>query len=220
MSSGPRRKHYNWHRYYDPSTGRYLEADPLGPLGGTNPFQYSRNDPSNFVDPLGLFGTADFVSKYFGRGRGGVDLGSTDLGGVFEASESVRGRIGEFDAFLDSEARKVAQDACDACGPQGGVQNDAFALSSTTSTSVRSEPGLFSVGGSAFFRSGSCHVSSDCKTGEYSYSCSTGFGIQDEFTDPLDGKEIFGVPFEVPGGTPYAITWSLQRKISGRGNTR
>jgi len=29
-----RRLHYNYRRYYDPETGRYPGADPLGYLGG------------------------------------------------------------------------------------------------------------------------------------------------------------------------------------------
>ena len=28
--------HYNWHRYYDPRTGRYVTADPIGIEGGEN----------------------------------------------------------------------------------------------------------------------------------------------------------------------------------------
>ncbi len=28
--------HYNWHRFYDPSTGRYISADPIGLAGGMN----------------------------------------------------------------------------------------------------------------------------------------------------------------------------------------
>lgn len=46
--------HYNWHRYFDPKTGRYLTPDPIGLRGGINLFVYTKNNPVNLIDPLGL----------------------------------------------------------------------------------------------------------------------------------------------------------------------
>lgn len=45
---------YNRHRDYDPVTGRYIQADPIGLMGGSNPYGYADNDPLNAIDPLGL----------------------------------------------------------------------------------------------------------------------------------------------------------------------
>ncbi|MCI5122187.1 MAG: hypothetical protein D3908_13545, partial [Candidatus Electrothrix sp. AUS4] len=46
--------HYNWNRYYDPATGRYISADPIGFDGGMNLFAYVGADPINRIDPDGL----------------------------------------------------------------------------------------------------------------------------------------------------------------------
>ena len=47
--------HYNWHRFYDPGTGRYISADPIGLAGGMNLYAYVQNDSVNWVDPWGLY---------------------------------------------------------------------------------------------------------------------------------------------------------------------
>jgi len=46
--------HYNYARYYDPKTGRYLTSDPTGLRGGLNTFVYVDSDPMNDIDPSGL----------------------------------------------------------------------------------------------------------------------------------------------------------------------
>src|SRR5690606_26549404 len=46
--------HHNYFRDYDPQAGRYLQADPIGLMGGLNNFSYSRNAPYRFYDPDGL----------------------------------------------------------------------------------------------------------------------------------------------------------------------
>ena len=56
--------YYNWHRYYNPETGRYLTSDPISLAGGLNTYGYVGQDPYSGVDPWGLL-TYDPISQKF-----------------------------------------------------------------------------------------------------------------------------------------------------------
>jgi RHS repeat-associated protein len=51
--------HYNWHRHYDPTTGRYTQPDPLGLTAllsdGPSVYAYAGQSPLMLVDPTGEF---------------------------------------------------------------------------------------------------------------------------------------------------------------------
>ena len=40
-------------RDYDPTTGRYMQADPLGLIDGASVYGYVRQNPGRYVDPRG-----------------------------------------------------------------------------------------------------------------------------------------------------------------------
>lgn len=51
---GESAQYYMRARQYDPVTGRFLSADPLGLIDGPNAYAYAFSDPANWCDPFGL----------------------------------------------------------------------------------------------------------------------------------------------------------------------
>ncbi len=54
--------YYTWNRYYDPQTGRFISADPIGLYGGLNLYAYVNANPINYIDPDGLNPVAGAIS--------------------------------------------------------------------------------------------------------------------------------------------------------------
>ncbi len=64
---------YYGYRYYNPSTGRWPNRDPLQEKGGANLYGFVGNNPCSLVDSLGLdIGT---VSVYENHAMGGLSIG-------------------------------------------------------------------------------------------------------------------------------------------------
>lgn len=67
---------YNFQRYYDPATGQYISADPLGSAAGPDPCAYAPNPTSGF-DALGMAlcerGATTAIDDYRSRYQVGKD---------------------------------------------------------------------------------------------------------------------------------------------------
>ncbi len=61
--------HYNYFRYYDPRTSRYLTSDPLGLASGPNTYAYVDANPIIYTDPLGLIVRGEWTRKPWPRNQ-------------------------------------------------------------------------------------------------------------------------------------------------------
>ncbi len=62
--------HQNWMRDYDPTTGRYVEADPLGLVDGASVYGYVKQNPGRWVDRRGLYTMGDAAASWHSRHNG------------------------------------------------------------------------------------------------------------------------------------------------------
>jgi RHS repeat-associated protein len=73
---------YNWHRHYDPVTGRYIQPDPLRFVDGPSIYAYVGSSPFMRTDRMGLF---DEGLKAVGNHLGHSDFpGAVESGGPFD----------------------------------------------------------------------------------------------------------------------------------------
>jgi len=61
--------YYNYFRDYDPSTGRYVQSDPIGLAGGINTYAYVGGSPLHNFDPFGLSSLNARVSLLLAQGN-------------------------------------------------------------------------------------------------------------------------------------------------------
>ena len=93
-------------RYYDPSTGRFLNEDPLGYGGGINFYRYASDNPVSLKDPFGLTVTVNYWPSSGIPGTSNFNYGHVSM--------SVDGPDGQ--AYISWMPAEV--------GPTGTVPND------------------------------------------------------------------------------------------------
>ena len=97
---------YNYFRDYDPQTGRYVESDPTGLMGGLNTYAYAAENPALYQDPSGkdpIIGAtvgliAGAIQGYLGAASQGGSLGEDITAAIIGAL--LGGAIGALDPSL------------------------------------------------------------------------------------------------------------------------
>ncbi|WP_422033496.1 RHS repeat-associated core domain-containing protein [Roseovarius sp.] len=86
-------RHANWMREYDPSTGRYLQADPLGLVDGASVYGYALQNPGGM---------------WIRGGSSGLNIPAL-IGPLSCAGHPVEPRIARVEAALPFRAGPVAR---------------------------------------------------------------------------------------------------------------
>jgi RHS repeat-associated protein len=92
--------HYNWHRHYDPTTGRYIASDPIGLKGGLDTYLYANGNPVGYVDPDGqiplplITGSIGAVTGFVGSIAGQLISNGANWGCINWKNAFIAGGVG------------------------------------------------------------------------------------------------------------------------------
>jgi RHS repeat-associated protein len=97
---------YNYHRFYQPSQGRYTQADLIGLAGGLSRFAYAGANPISRIDPRGL----DIVVVTGGTRDGSVNIAGHSAVGVTGAGIFSYGNQTPLGSSVESYVSSQAND--------------------------------------------------------------------------------------------------------------